>query len=123
MQVQSLSPATFLLQKYILSMFRKYSMRPKEWEIPLPDGFKILVWKRKFLGKWLDFGVVLIFEGECVTRYDAAHGTPHRDVLGKKSGLIRKEKCSTIALKEAFDHAIRDLTKNFRTYFEFYIDR
>jgi hypothetical protein len=92
----------------------------KEWIVHLPDGFDLLIRRDTLLGHWLDFAVVLRFNNECVTRFDCAHGFPHRDVLGRKSGLIRKEICSNLSTQEAFQHAIRDLTANYRVYYEFY---
>lgn len=97
-------------------------MALKEWEISLPDGFILLVRKETFLGKWIGFAVVLVFEGECITRYDNAHGKPHRDVLGKEKGWIRREICSTIELKAAFEYAINDLTTNFKSYHAYFCE-
>jgi hypothetical protein len=100
--------------------FRDSSMPLKEWIIHLPDGFDLLIRRDTSSGLLLDFAVVLVFSDECVTRYDCAHGFPHRDVLGKKSGLIRKDICSNVSMKEAFQHAIQDLSANYRAYYEFY---
>ena len=95
-------------------------MALKTWEIPLEDGFRILCRKETFLGRWLDFAVVLVRDGECIARYDSAHGFAHRDILGQKSGLIRKEKCGNLSFKEAFGHGIDDFKANFRVHHEFY---
>jgi hypothetical protein len=92
----------------------------KQWIVQLPDGFMLLVRRDTSSGHLIDFAVVLIFNDECVTRYDCAHGFPHRDVLGRKSGLIRKEFCSNMLLKEAFQDAIHDLSANYRAFYEFY---
>lgn len=58
--------------------------------------------------------------GRCITRYDCAHESPHRDVLGKKSTLIRKEFCENMSKEKAFQHAISDLKKNFERYIAYY---
>jgi hypothetical protein len=63
----------------------------KEWGVPLPDGFHILVERINKRGKITGFTVVLIYDGECVSRYDTAHNAAHRDILGKTQGLIAKE--------------------------------
>lgn len=39
--------------------------------------------------------MVLVYEDECITRYDTAHGFANRDVLGRKSGLIEKRSCES----------------------------
>ena len=91
----------------------------KEWEILLPDGFKIFVRRETLLGKWTDFAVILVFN-ECITRYDCSHDYPHRDVLGREAGLIRKEKCWNMTMKEAFGQAILDLESNYKQYHKFF---
>ena len=66
----------------------------QEWEIPLPEGFIVPVRKETLFGKWIGFAVVLVFEGQCVTRYDTAHERPHRDMLGKEKGWMGREICT-----------------------------
>jgi hypothetical protein len=105
---------------YLVNSFRDSPMPLKEWIIHLPDGFVLLIRRDTSSGHCLDFAVVLVFNDECVTRYDCAHGFPHRDVLGRKSGLIRKEICSNMSMNEAFQHAIQDLSSNYRAYYDFY---
>ena len=68
----------------------------------------------------VDFAVVLVFNGQCVTRYNCSHGFPHRDVLGRRGGLLKKEVCPTVTRKEALGHAINDTASNFREYYEFF---
>jgi hypothetical protein len=92
----------------------------KEWEIFLPEGFKIIIRKETVLGKWIDFAVVLVFDGVCITRYDCSHDFPHRDVLGREGGLIRKERCWNMTMKEAFDHAILDLKSDYSQHYNFF---
>ena len=96
-------------------------MPKKEWIKDLSDGFELYVRQDSLLGIWYGFSVVLIYEDECVTRYDTAHKKAHRDVLGKTKGLIAKEWHENLSLKEAFEYAIDDLSNNYRTYLEFYL--
>lgn len=95
-------------------------MALKTWEIPLGDGFRIICERETLLGRWLHFAVVLVKDDVCITRYDSAHGFARRDVLGQKSGLIRKEECINMTLREAFGHGIDDFKANFRTHHDFY---
>jgi len=96
-------------------------MPEKDWIKFLDSDFKIFARKNTFLGIWLSFSVVLIYQDEvCITRYDNAHEAPHRDVLGQRSGLIRKDFCANLSLKKAFSYALDDLSNNFKQYADFY---
>ncbi len=95
-------------------------MPHKDWVKYLAEGFELLVRQDSLFGIWYGFAVVLVFNGECICRYDTAHGAPHKDVLGKRSGLIRKEWCENLPFKEAFAHAIHDLSENYQSYHDFY---
>ena len=66
------------------------------------------------------FAVALVYEGECIVRYDTAHGFAHLDFLGRKSGLIEKRSCETLTTREAFQYAINDLKTNCRQHLAFY---
>ena len=70
---------------------RVNAMPFKEWTIELDDA-RIYISRHTQAGVVISFAVVLIAwtgdEWECVTRYDCAHGFPHRDVLGKQAGLL-----------------------------------
>ena len=92
----------------------------KEWRKYLPDGFEIIVRRHTWRGKLLEFAVVLLYDGRDITRYDNAHDLPHRDVLGRKLGLIRKEWYENMSDQEAFGHAIVDLEENCEDYLAFY---
>jgi hypothetical protein len=92
----------------------------KEWRIPLVGDSYLAVYVVRLNRRIINFAVVLIERGECVTRYDCAHGTPHRDVLGKKSVLIRKEVCENMTNEEAFEYAIADLKTNCERYAAYY---
>ncbi len=65
--------------------------------------------------------MVLVHEGICIARYDTAHGFAHRDVLGKKSALIRKETYDSLSVREVFEHAINDFTENYRDHLAFFL--
>jgi hypothetical protein len=55
-----------------------------------------------------------------VARYDTAHGAPHRDVLGKRSGLICKEWFFSMALSKVMQDAISDFKVNYEKYIQGY---
>ena len=95
-------------------------MPQKDWIKDLPNGFYIYVNRTTKGAHITDFRVVLIYDGFCVTRYDTAHGYPHRDVLGRKSALIRKEKYDSPSFNEVFKHAIDDLSTNYAAYLDFF---
>ncbi len=95
--------------------------RQKEWIKDLPDGFQVYFRLVTFFGRVVGFSASLSHGGECITRYDTAHGFAHRDVLGRQNALIRKESYETLSLKEVFLHANRDLSENYASYYEFYI--
>jgi len=57
-------------------------MPKKEWIKDLPDGFHLLVFQHSFLGIWYGFSVVLIYNNECITRYDTAHKAEGQDRVG-----------------------------------------
>jgi hypothetical protein len=96
-------------------------MPEKIWSKELPNGFRLHVRRKTHKGALLEFVVALIYENECITRYDNCHGFAHRDVLGRKSALIRKENHSSMTGKEAFEHAIHDLSQNYEACHAFFI--
>ena len=83
-------------------------MSLKEWVVNLPDGVHIVVRNDFKLGKIVDFAVVLVYQDECISRYDTADKAAHRDVLGKKQGLIKKEWHGSLPRKKVFENAIQD---------------
>ena len=97
-------------------------MPRKDWIKNLPDGFTIYARRTTTRGEMTDFAVVLIYGGECIARFDTAHGFAHKDVLGRKSALIRKEKYDNLSVKEAFEHAINDLSENYEAYLQFFLE-
>jgi hypothetical protein len=92
----------------------------REWIQHLPDGFEILVRLVNRHGEIEQFSVVLMHDGEDITRYDNAHGAPHRDVMGRKNAFVRKIWCANMTNAEAFEHAINDLSTNYQKYLAFY---
>jgi len=101
-------------------------MPEKEWEIFLPDGSRIIVFMNRNRSYICSFVVALISlvndREECITRYDTAHGQSHRDVLGKKAGLIEKNWLLTLNDKEVFEYAIKDLKENYESYIQFFCE-
>jgi hypothetical protein len=97
----------------------------REWTIFLGNGSRIVVFLDTARSETLSFAVVLIAEvdGEevCVTRYDTAHSQPHRDVLGRRAGLIEKEWLLISNNKDAFGYAVADLRANHERYLQFYL--
>jgi hypothetical protein len=92
----------------------------RDWIKELPGGFKLLVRRTTEGAELVDFAVVLLYENECITRYDTAHGYAHRDVLGRKSALIRKERYANLSTWEVFQNAINDLSTNYEAHYAFF---
>ena len=57
----------------------------------------------------------------CITRYDTAHRQPHRDVLGRRAGLIEKQWMAICTNSEAFAYAVNDLKANYEEHIGFYL--
>ena len=95
----------------------------KEWTIELGVSH-IYIWRRTEAGVVISFAVVLIAwtgtEWECVTRYDCAHGFAHRDVLGKRTGLLYKQTFPGLTQGEIFHYAINDFKKNPEKHIRFF---
>ena len=95
----------------------------KSWNIDLGE-FQIAVRRDTESGDLVDFRVVLLaWDGKdwvCVTRYDCAHDFPHRDVLGRKEGLLYKQRFPGLTLEEIFYDAIRDCQENFEAHASFF---
>lgn len=86
------------------------------------ENFYLLIQRRTEAGETISFAVVLFTfrDGNWIniSRYDTAHGYPHRDVLGLREGLRGKLRMSMLTKKQAFRYAIRDLTENAENYLE-----
>ncbi len=94
-------------------------MRLKEFEVPLDGGFYLAVEIESFAGQITRFVVRLMKTADPdvnVARYDTAHGMPHRDLLGRKKGLLRKDWLVGMSFKEALQFAVSDLKMNYERY-------
>lgn len=98
-------------------------MPEKEWKIYLDEETYLVVERHTMKGILISFKIVLIHKSICISRYDCTHGFPHKDVLGQKSGLLLKQSLTTLPLHEAFEKAMLDFKKNWRTEIEFYFSR
>jgi len=89
------------------------------------DCGRILAWRDIQSGRIVSFVVLLIAEiagrEHCVARYDTAHVTPHRDILGIKKGLLEKEWFFESSSEEVFDYAIRDFQANAQEHIRFFL--
>lgn len=94
-------------------------IRKKEWTQYLPDGFTVEAVLTTFLSRIVSFSVVLLKDGQCISRYDTAHGFAHRDVLGRKSASPLRKIKYRMPLTEVFNHARRDFTENYAKYYEY----
>jgi hypothetical protein len=72
-------------------------------------------------GEVVSFAVVLVAETldglVNVARYDTAHGVPHRDVMGRRKGLLSKRWFPNVPLGRVLDLAITDFKANHESYF------
>jgi hypothetical protein len=97
-------------------------MPEKNWTIYLDDDCYILIFLDTNGPIVIGFAVVLVamIDGEqvCVTRYDTAQGQAHRDVIGRKSGLLEKEWLLDLTFNEAFDYAIDKIKRNYGNYIQ-----
>ena len=95
----------------------------KEWTIDLGDA-RVYIWRSTDKGELMSFAVILLVclgdEWECVTRYDCVHGFPHRDVIGKESGLLYKQTFRGLTLEQVFRYAIHDCQKNYERHIRFF---
>ena len=89
----------------------------------LDYGLVIASWRTE-RGRIVSFVVLFIAEiagrEHCVARYDTAHGTPHRDILGLKKGLLEKEWFFGLSNEEVFYNAIRDFQENGQEHIRFF---
>ena len=95
----------------------------KKWRIDFGE-FQILVTRHTEKGVLVDFVLALLAwtgtKWECVTRYDCAHGFPHRDVNGARRGLLYKQTFPGLTYDQVFDHGILDLQKNYEDHLQFF---
>jgi len=94
-------------------------MRLKEFEVPLKGGFYLAIEIESFAGQITAFVVRLMKMADSdvnLARYDTAHNVPHRDLLGRKKGLLRKDWLAGMSLPEALQFGINDLKLNYERY-------
>jgi len=99
------------------------TLRLKEFEIPLRQGFYLAVEIESLAGQITRFVVRLMKPADPdvnIARYDTVHHVPHRDVLGRKQGLLRKDWLRAISFKDALQFAINDLRVNYEHYDQIY---
>jgi hypothetical protein len=96
----------------------------KEWIKKLNEKSRLLIRLTTIDGVVVEFAVVLMYlqdkQWECATRYDTAHQTPHRDILGRKKGLIEKDWLFHLPFAQALTYAIEDLEKNHEDYIRYF---
>jgi len=98
--------------------------REKRWTKHLADDFTLQVYLKTDRGQLVSFSVALIKNGECVTRYDNAHGFAHRDIIGRKAACtLEKERFDSLTLNEVLNYAIKDISKNYAKYDKEYRQR
>jgi len=94
-------------------------MPDKEWIVPR-GKFTLMIRRRTENGEYRSFAVVLFafHAGKLVdiSRYDTAHGYPHRDVQGITEGLRGKLPLRSMSFRQAFHYAIRDFEQNAEIY-------
>ncbi len=99
-------------------------MALETYRIWLRDGLFIHVVFLQKDGEVLSFAVMLVEDTPAglvnVACYDTAHGIPHRDVLGRSKGLLRKQWFPTVPLAKVLDLAIRDFKENHEAYLHLY---
>ncbi len=100
-------------------------MPDRGWTIHLPDGSRILVEIGTKGSEIIHFAVVLLSDIDgcevCITRYDTAHRQPHRDVLGRRAGLIEKRWMVICTNSEGFAYALDDRKANHEEHIGFYL--
>ena len=92
----------------------------ESYRIWLGRGFRLVVTFVQVRGNIVSFAVVLVAPTSAgerdIARYDTAHGTPHRDLLGLRKGLHRKDWFPTVTANEVFSAAIADFKANHENY-------
>jgi hypothetical protein len=99
-------------------------MPSKDYRIWINETTYIVVDLVMVRGKVVSFVVRLMTidgKGDVnIARYDTSHGLPHRDVMGKRKGLIRKEWFFNTSLAKVMQDAIADFKLNYENYIEGY---
>ncbi|HIL71574.1 MAG TPA: hypothetical protein EYG38_17210 [Verrucomicrobia bacterium] len=99
-------------------------MPSKEYQIQLREDVYIVVEFAMVTGRIVSFVVRLMYATDGndvnVARYDTAHGTPHRDDLGKKGGLLAKTWYFEAELSQVLRQAVDDFKENYEGYIRSY---
>lgn len=102
-------------------------MPETQFIIWLEKDVKILVFRNTQRGRYTSFAVVLTHQTEAgwvdVGRFDTAHGVPHRDVLGKKAGLLQKIWYDDVPPKSVFHIAIEMFKTNYKSIIHDYSEK
>lgn len=112
------------MRDHCAALATRASVPTKQWVIELSDA-RILISRETRRGSVQTFTVALLVwtdtGWECATRYDCAHGFAHRDVLGRRAGLLYKQNFEGLNRAETFRHALRDLQENHAAYIAHYL--
>jgi hypothetical protein len=99
-------------------------MPSKDYRIWLSDDAYIAVQFIMVRGRVVSFVVRLMrLEGGSelnVARYDSAHGAPHRDLLGRKRGLLQKTWYLDADFGVVLRLAVNDFAQNHEDYYRIY---
>ncbi len=94
----------------------------KYFEIPLPDGFFIVVDFTRYEGRVVVFVIRLMLqtgsESVDIARYDGVHGVPHLDQMRQSGRLLRKQWMPEFDFDEAVEYAIEDFKQNYERYYQ-----
>jgi len=97
-------------------------MPSKLYTIWLDATTYIVVDFQSLEGEILAFVVRLVHivgrEHRDVTRYDTAHGRPHRDLISRRGRLRRKDWLKHYDFNRALTYAIEDFKKNHERYIQ-----
>lgn len=95
-------------------------MPSKEFRIWINESIYVVVDLVMIRGQVVSFVVRLMLiesdREDNVVRYDTSHGVPHRDTLGRRKGLIRKDWYPDVALDVVLQRAIEDCRVNYERY-------
>ena len=95
-------------------------MPSKDYRIWVNETTYIIVDLAMVKGRVISFVVRMMWISETqehnVVRYDTSHGTPHRDSLGARKGLLRKDWYADLPLDVVLQRAIQDCKTNYENY-------
>jgi len=102
-------------------------MPSKQYRIWLSDNAYMVVDFTMVRGRIVSFVVRLMHVDEAgaesnVARYDTAHGAPHRDILGRKAGVLTKTWYIDASLDSVLRQAIGDFKHNYEDYYRTHVE-